>query len=90
MTSRTPTRAQLGQAAVFSPEEAATLLPWRDAVGRAWLRRKGLVREEMMEGGEVAEYVLWDEVLRTLRAEHGGERTARLPATLDGLKRRAL
>lgn len=86
MTSRTPTRVQLGDAAVLSPREACELLPWRDDTAMAWLRKHGLVREEMMPDGTTGEYVLWDEVRRTLRAREVATPRNTLPAP----KRRAL
>lgn len=63
MSGRTALRCALGDAAVFGEAEAASLLPVRDAVARAWLRDNGLVRTHPALG----RIVVWADVLREIR-----------------------
>jgi hypothetical protein len=54
-------RRQLGEAAVFSLNQAAELLPWADSEVRQWLTDRGLVRH--VNGRSI---VRWRDVLEAL------------------------
>lgn len=60
---RNAARIALGRDAVMTEAMAVELLPFSDAACRGWLRAKGLVREIPTLG----RYVLWGEVLETLK-----------------------
>lgn len=74
-------RLALGAANVLSETDAVRALPGRDAVARAWLRERGLVRVTAL--GRV---VVWAEVLAALAgtptpAPAGGGRLPRAAQT---------
>lgn len=89
MTSRTVLRTAQGDAAVYSPREAAALLPGRDEDELRWLRAEGLVREKTYPDGRTAEYVLWSEVHRALDASRP-ELPAQRGRVVVGLRRRSV
>lgn len=64
MTSRTPTRLQLGAAAVLSVAEAVALLPWGDSTARQWLKDQGLI---IRRAGIPRPVVVWGHVLDALQ-----------------------
>ena len=61
INDRNTARLQLGEAAVFSFNKAAELLPWADGEARKWLEDRGLVRH--VSGRPV---VVWRHVLEAL------------------------
>lgn len=86
MTERSEARLLLGDAAVFSVEEAVRLLPFRDGTAREWLEEHGLVHNR----SELGRYVLWSEVLAALGPAPKVERDrSRGPSSLPraGLRR---
>jgi hypothetical protein len=58
---RNTARRQLGEAAIFSLNRAAELLPWADGEARQWLEARGLVRHVNGRG-----VVRWRDVLEAL------------------------
>jgi hypothetical protein len=60
-SDRDESRLKLGEAALFSLNRAAELLPWADGEGRQWLEARGLVRH--VNGRSV---VRWRDVLEAL------------------------
>lgn len=67
MTALKVRRGSLGAAAIFSVNQAAELLPWRDADAVAWLREHRLVRRTWL-GGESREVVIWGDVVEAFRS----------------------
>lgn len=63
MTSRTPTRVQLGAAAVLSVAEAAQMLPWADTQARLWLEARDLILDVP---GAPGPCVVWGKVVEAL------------------------
>jgi len=60
-TTRHECRLKMGEAALFSLNRAAQLLPWSDSRARKWLMDRGLVRH--IDGRPV---VRWRDVLEAL------------------------
>jgi hypothetical protein len=60
-SERDDSRLRLGEAALFSLNRAAELLPFADGEARAWLEARGLVRH--VNGRSI---VVWREVIEAL------------------------
>jgi hypothetical protein len=80
-SERDESRLRLGDAALFSLNRAAELLPWADGEGRQWLEARGLVRH--VNGRSV---VRWRDVLEALDDSSAAPAPARKRAPLPRVK----